>query len=200
MDSNLNRVLNQNRHQLSGQLSKYTNVVKGKVKQLTRWCQGNHHNLLIYVLGWQFRWFTVDSASGTLSYYLCDESTPQIIGNSPRGQVTKRWKHINCSEEFTFVIFKVHLASAVVCPSDEDSRTFSLSCASGDILKLRATDARARQEWVDGLRAIVECHTLVCYEHPIKYSVNWRKTNLGYGIRFIASTWEFSCLRCIRSR
>lgn len=58
-------------------------------------------------------------------------------------------------------MIKVHLASAVVCPSDEDSRTFSLSCASGDILKLRATDARARQEWVDGLREIVQCHTLV---------------------------------------
>lgn len=55
---------------------------------------------------------------------------------------------------------QVHLANAVVCPSDEDSRTFTVSCASGDILKLRATDARARQEWVDGLRAITECHTL----------------------------------------
>lgn len=66
-----------------------------------------------------------------------------------------------------FTMLKVHLASAVVCPSDEDSRTFSLSCASGDILKLRATDARARQEWVDGLRAIVECHTLVCHRMSI---------------------------------
>jgi len=123
MDSNLNRVLNQNQSRvLSGQLSKYTNVVKG----------------------WQYRWFTVDAAAGTLSYYLCesgtDDNTPHTIGSSPRGMV--------------------HLANAVVCPSDEDSRTFSLSCASGDILKLRATDARARQEWVDGLRAIVECHTL----------------------------------------
>uniref|UniRef100_A0A0K8TSN8 Putative oxysterol-binding protein-related protein 11 n=1 Tax=Tabanus bromius TaxID=304241 RepID=A0A0K8TSN8_TABBR len=121
MESNLNRVLNQNRHQLSGQLCKYTNVVKG----------------------WQYRWFTVDAQAGTLSYYLCDssndESTPNIIGNSPRG--------------------KVHLAAAAVCPSDEDSRTFTVSCASGDTLKLRAADARARQEWVDGLRAIAESHT-----------------------------------------
>lgn len=122
MESNLNRVLNQSRHQMSGQLSKYTNVVKG----------------------WQYRWFTVDAHAGTISYYLCettnDDSTPHIIGNAPRGQA--------------------HLANAVVCPSDEDSRTFTVSCASGDILKLRATDARARQEWVDGLRAIAECHTL----------------------------------------
>ncbi|XP_055373480.1 oxysterol-binding protein-related protein 11 [Condylostylus longicornis] len=120
MDSNLNRVLNQNRHHLSGTLCKYTNVVKG----------------------WQYRWFTVDAQAGTLSYYLCDSSnddTPHIVGNQPRGQV--------------------HLAGAVVCPSDEDSRTFSISCASGDTLKLRAADARARQEWVDSLRAITESHT-----------------------------------------
>lgn len=65
---------------------------------------------------------------------------PHIIGSSPRGQV--------------------HLAGAVVCPSDEDSKTFTISCASGDTLKLRAVDARQRQEWVDGLRAITESHTL----------------------------------------
>lgn len=55
---------------------------------------------------------------------------------------------------------QVHLAGAAICPSDEDSRTFTISCASGDILKLRASDARARQEWVDGVRAISESHTL----------------------------------------
>lgn len=60
---------------------------------------------------------------------------------------------------FIFVFRQEHLAGAVVCPSDEDSRTFTISCASGDILKLRAINARARQEWVDGLRNIAECHT-----------------------------------------
>ncbi|KOB66008.1 Oxysterol-binding protein [Operophtera brumata] len=45
--------------------------------------------------------------------------------------------------------------------NDEDSRTFTINCASGDMLKLRATDARARQEWVNGLRAIAEIHTKV---------------------------------------
>lgn len=54
----------------------------------------------------------------------------------------------------------MHLAGAAICPSDEDSRTFTISCASGDILKLRASDARCRQNWVDGLRAISESHTL----------------------------------------
>lgn len=107
---------NVGRHQLSGQLYKFTNVIKG----------------------WQYRWFTVDSQAGILSYYLCDFDTPPQ-GSIPRGQV--------------------HLAGAVVCPSVEDSKTFSISCASGDIIKLRAVDARSRQEWVDGLRAIVESHT-----------------------------------------
>lgn len=50
------------------------------------------------------------------------------------------------------------LAAAVICPS-EDSRTFLINCASGEILKLRAGDAKMRQEWVDGLRAIVESHS-----------------------------------------
>lgn len=122
MESSLNKILNMNRQQLNGQLYKYTNVVKG----------------------WQYRWFTVDAQAGLLSYYLCepsnDDSNPQIIGNSPRGQV--------------------HLAGAVICPSDEDSKTFTVNCASGDMLKLRAVDARARQEWVDGLRAVVESHSI----------------------------------------
>lgn len=175
MDSNLNRVLNQNRHQLSGLLSKYTNVVKGK-SNYSHWrrCQGKWVTKFIdlqKILGWQYRWFTVDAAAGTLSYYLCEsgtesEGTPHIIGNSPRGQVNNSAQHFNGLNLLMNLVLmlKVHLASAVVCPSDEDSRTFSLSCASGDILKLRATDARARQEWVDGLRAIVECHTLVRFE------------------------------------
>ncbi|KAI9587043.1 oxysterol-binding protein-related protein 11 [Glossina fuscipes] len=97
--------------------------------------------------GWQYRWFSVDPQSGVLSYYLIDSTSSgddvhppaHVLSGAPRGQV--------------------HLAGAVVCPSDEDSRTFSIGCASGDTLKLRASDARARQEWVDGLRAVVESHT-----------------------------------------
>lgn len=93
------------------------------------------------VKGWQYRWFMVDNCGGNLSYYLFDSSNDELANPSnPRGQVS--------------------LAGASICPSDEDSRTFSISCASGDTLKLRAADARERQEWVDGLRAISESHTL----------------------------------------
>ncbi|KAI8426610.1 hypothetical protein MSG28_005391 [Choristoneura fumiferana] len=103
---------------LSGQLYKYTNVVKG----------------------WQQRWFAVDPETGVLSYYLFDGPGDTVQPGQPaRGEA--------------------QLAAAVVCPSDEDSRTFTVNCASGDMLKLRAADARARQEWVNGLRAIAEIHT-----------------------------------------
>ncbi|XP_026473413.1 oxysterol-binding protein-related protein 11-like isoform X2 [Ctenocephalides felis] len=108
------------RHQLTGVLYKYTNVMKG----------------------WQHRWFSVDPQSGTFSYYLCEAGPGDVM--SPLGSVPRA---------------EVHLAAAVICPSDEDSKSFTINCASGDILKLRAEDARARQEWVDGLRAIAESHT-----------------------------------------
>lgn len=114
---------NQKPKQLSGQLYKYTNVMKG----------------------WQYRYFLLDAQAGTLHYYLCEGEKPET--NIPRGSV--------------------HLAAAVICPSDEDSKTFTVNCVNGDMFKLRASDARARQEWVNGLRAVAESHTKVlfnCYE------------------------------------
>ncbi|KAJ8939813.1 hypothetical protein NQ314_010974, partial [Rhamnusium bicolor] len=95
--------LHTKQRQFSGQLYKYTNVMKG----------------------WQYRYFLVDANAGLLHYYLCEGEKPD--GTVPRGSV--------------------HLAGAVICPSDEDSKTFTVNCASGDMLKLRAADARARQEW-----------------------------------------------------
>ncbi|KAK9497155.1 hypothetical protein O3M35_004525 [Rhynocoris fuscipes] len=96
-----------------GQLSKYTNVMKG----------------------WQFRWFILDPKTGILSYYINENERKQ----PPRG-----W---------------IHLEAAVISPSDEDSNTFTVNSSSGDIFKLRAQDARARQEWVNRLRAVSEMYT-----------------------------------------
>lgn len=90
--------------------------------------------------GWQYRYFVLDAQAGHLNYYLCDGDKPENQG-VPRGSV--------------------HLAAAVICPSDEDSKTFTVNCVNGDMLKLRASDARARQEWVNGLRAVAESHTKV---------------------------------------
>lgn len=57
--------------------------------------------------------------------------------------------------------FQEHLAGAVITPSEEDSRTFTITCATGDTLKIRATNAASRQQWVDVLRNIAETHTQV---------------------------------------
>jgi hypothetical protein len=51
---------------------------------------------------------------------------------------------------------KVPLIGALVNPSDEDSKTFTISSSSGEQIKFKANDAKARQEWVDGLRSIVQ--------------------------------------------
>ncbi|KAL1129920.1 hypothetical protein AAG570_012864 [Ranatra chinensis] len=97
-----------------GQLSKYTNVMKG----------------------WQFRWFILDPKTGVLNYYLNENERKQ----QPRG-----W---------------VHLEAAVISPSDEDSNTFTVNSSSGESFKLRAQDARARQEWVNRLRAVSQLHAM----------------------------------------
>lgn len=100
--------------------------------------------------GWQYRYFLLDAQAGTLHYYLCEGDKPE--NNTPRGSV--------------------HLAAAVICPSDEDSKTFTVNCANGDMLKLRASDARARQEWVNGLRAIAESHTKVSLRFNMIFCVS----------------------------
>lgn len=86
--------------------------------------------------GWQYRWFVLYPEAGILHYYLNESERKQ----RPRGSV--------------------HLAGAVISPSDEDGNTFTVNSASGEMFKLRATDARARQEWVNRLRTVAEMHTL----------------------------------------
>lgn len=93
-----------------GQLSKYTNIVKG----------------------WQFRWFILDYGTGFLNYYLTENEKSK----DPRG--------------------KIHLNSAEISPSDDDSNSFTVKSEAGESYKLRASDARVRQEWVDRLRTVAK--------------------------------------------
>ncbi|KAE9528647.1 hypothetical protein AGLY_012222 [Aphis glycines] len=97
--------------------------------------EGQLYKYTNVVKGWQHRWFIVDPREGTLSYFLSENDTKQ----QPRG--------------FIF------LESAVVSPSDEDSNTFSVNSWNGECYKLRAVDARARQDWVNRLRAAAEYHS-----------------------------------------
>lgn len=74
--------------------------------------------------GWCPRWFKLEPKTGTLEYFLIE----QEINQKPRGTL--------------------ELLGAVVSPSDEDSHTFTVSAAAGEFYKLRAGDAKERQEWV----------------------------------------------------
>ena len=77
------------------------------------------------VSGFQLRFCRVDAENGILSYYLSETGDDQFSGN-PRGQVS--------------------LLGALINPSDEDSRTFTINPAAGESIKLKANDARSRQE------------------------------------------------------
>ena len=57
---------------------------------------------------------------------------------------------------------------AVVAPSEEDSQTFSVNGANGEIYKLRAVDAKERQYWVSRLRNEVEHCTNQSFGTPVK--------------------------------
>ncbi|XP_055996050.1 oxysterol-binding protein-related protein 11-like isoform X2 [Ostrea edulis] len=85
--------------------------------------------------GWQFRWFVMDTESGMLEYFEKEEHKKQ----RPRGYV--------------------HLSGAVISPSDEDSQTFSVSAANGEIYRLKGINTKERQLWIDRLRTAAEFHT-----------------------------------------
>ncbi len=112
--------INNNNSSLSmpfaGQLSKFTNVVKG----------------------WQPRWFALDPQSGTLEYFLPkSEGLGEKLSSSSSSSSFAHGRGKSRGVQ--------HLAGGVVLPSDEDSQTFNVNLASGEAFKLRATNARERQ-------------------------------------------------------
>jgi oxysterol-binding protein-related protein 9/10/11 len=59
----------------------------------------------------------------------------------------------------------MHLAGAIIVPSEEgNSYTFSVNAANGESFKLRATDAKERQYWINRLRVVAQAHTQVLAE------------------------------------
>ncbi|XP_065051326.1 oxysterol-binding protein-related protein 11-like [Rhopilema esculentum] len=94
------------------------------------------------VKGWQNRWFALDAEHGTLSYFLEKDK----VKHGPRGSV--------------------HLSGAVIAPSDEDSNLFIVHASNGDVYKLRATDPKNRQHWVNMIRAVAEFHSLSPKQEP----------------------------------
>ena len=84
----------------------------------------------------------LDPESGRLEYYLLEERNGRCRGSH-------------------------YLAGALVLPSDEDSQTFSVNFASGEVYKVRATNPRERQIWVDRIRACAHFHNeALASNHP----------------------------------
>ncbi|CAH8573270.1 unnamed protein product [Heterobilharzia americana] len=96
------------------------------------------------VKGYQYRWFVIDPDSGRIEYYEKEDHKRSL---KPRGGL--------------------NLIYASVCPSDEDSQTFVINAANGDLLKLKAIDAKERQHWVDRLRAVAEYHSDKAEQNPL---------------------------------
>jgi len=88
------------------------------------------------VKGWQYRWVVLNPDKGTLEYFV---SEADAKCSRPRGSL--------------------HLAGAVISPSEEDSHTFVVNAASSDLYKLRAQNAKERQEWITRLRVVAELHS-----------------------------------------
>jgi len=86
--------------------------------------------------GYQFRYFILDPARGVLEYYLPHDKHRL----QPRG----------------FII----LSGAIVTPSEDDGQTFTVCSSSGEIYKLRASDSKERQFWIDKLRQVSQNYIL----------------------------------------
>ncbi|KAI7695280.1 Oxysterol-binding protein-related protein 11, partial [Sarcoptes scabiei] len=93
--------------------------------------QGLLYKYTNVVKGWQYRWFIVHISNSYLEYFLPEDR------KIPRGFYNLK----NCQ----------------IIPSDEDSQTFTIHHITDDreILKLKASDAKDRQIWVDNLRLAV---------------------------------------------
>ncbi|XP_069504906.1 oxysterol-binding protein-related protein 10 isoform X2 [Ambystoma mexicanum] len=85
--------------------------------------------------GFQQRYFLLDFESGVLQYFVTEASKSQ----KPRGSLP--------------------LAGSCITLGDEVPNMLVVSSASGEMYKLRATDAKERQFWVAQLQACAKFHT-----------------------------------------
>ncbi|KAG8432155.1 hypothetical protein GDO86_016697 [Hymenochirus boettgeri] len=87
------------------------------------------------ICGYLMKFFVLNNEAGRVEYFVNE----QLRNQKARGTV--------------------QLAGAVISPSDEDSHTFTVNAASGELYKLRATDAKERQHWVSRLQICTQHHT-----------------------------------------
>lgn len=77
--------------------------------------EGLLHKYTNAMKGWQYRWFILSPETGELHYFLSESEKNQ----KPR-----------CS---------IYLAGAVIAPSDEDSTTFTVNSATGELLSFHSS-------------------------------------------------------------
>lgn len=117
--------------------------------------EGQLNKFTNVVRGWQYRWFVVRPETGMLDYHLMEE--PSVLTPKESGSLKVSGKCRGSQ----------HLAGCIVVPSDEDSLTFNAIFASGETYKLRASNVRERQVWVDRLRAVAQLHEkAIAHTHP----------------------------------
>ncbi|RWS16042.1 oxysterol-binding protein-related protein 11-like protein [Dinothrombium tinctorium] len=105
--------------------------------------QGQLYKYTNVMKGWQYRWFCISMTRGTLEYYMPDD---------------RRKTHPRAC---------VYLAGSVISPSEEDSQTFTVSAACGEVYKLKAADAKERQFWVNKLRQVAYNHEMrIAQQYP----------------------------------
>lgn len=115
--------------------------------------EGQLNKFTNVVRGWQPRWFVVRPETGMLDYHLMEETG--ALGGATSLKVSGKCRGSQ------------HLAGCIVVPSDEDSLTFNAIFASGETYKLRASNVRERQVWVDRIRAVAQLHEkAIAHTHP----------------------------------
>lgn len=113
---------------LEGQLSKFTNIVTG----------------------FKYRYFVVNNDLARLDYFMVRKSLMKpaaLIDNLQSIFKSEEMKHQKPRGS-------IELENAVISPSEEDSTTFLIHTIDNELFKLRASDAKERQHWVNVLRFV----------------------------------------------
>ncbi|KAL2080601.1 hypothetical protein ACEWY4_024394 [Coilia grayii] len=115
-------------------LGNNTNVQQAHKRQM----EGVLSKYTNLIQGWQNRYFVLDSEQGQLQYFVNEQGKNQ----KPRGSLP--------------------LTGASVTPSDEAPHMFIVNAATGELFKLRATDAKEQQFWINQLQACARRHSDSC--------------------------------------
>ena len=85
---------------MEGALSKWTNVMKGKIA--FGFLFENKLTISLLPIGWQYRWFVLDDSAGIFSYYTSKEKMTRGVR---RGCVRLRGALIGIDDEVGVILF-----------------------------------------------------------------------------------------------